>query len=303
MWSNLVSFTGPSSSTLHQVPPTSSDNAKEIREIVEENLRELIPQYLKEPFKAAGVSSIATQPTAPRRLLEGPSDLPLLAESGDGGGTIDRTRFSGDFTFKIPRLQETKGNRADRSLPLFTPEVAVETQIFGPRVAFPLQTPTHKLSRENSSFTFRGRTTHDLDQSSVSQKSGRHHGPLEPPLPQDDQASSKVYPLTTAFEGSSPTLQIAANRSLRQPPVNPQRKFYLKVDPQMTLFYQKLLIIVSRGEVRGLVVAVSLVLPIPLLLRKRPRLSGHLASFDENLLPNPSRMSNAGGTVSNHCSV
>ena len=230
MWSNLVSFPGSSSSTLRQVPPTNSDKAKEIRGIVEENLRELIPQYLKEPFKAAGDSSIATQPTAPRRLPEGPSNLPLLAKSGDGlslkGGTIDRTQFSGDFTFKIPRLQETRDNRADRSLPLFTPEAAVESRGFGPKVTFPLQTPTHKLSRGNSSFTFRGRTTHNLDQSSVSQQSGRHHGPLEPPLLEDDRASSKVYPLTMAFEGSSPTLHIAANRSLRQPPVNPQRKFY-----------------------------------------------------------------------------
>ena len=198
--------------------------------MVEENLRKLLPQYLGEMSKAANDSSITNQPTTPRRLLGRPSNPPPLAQSDDGPslkeGIVDHPQFSGDFTFKIPRFQENEDNHADKPLPLFTPEAAVETQRFDPRVSFPLQTPTRKLSRRSSSFMPHGETTNSLHQPTVSQQSSMHHEPPERLLFQGNQVSSQVYPLSTTFEGSSPTLHVAASRSRRHSSVNSQREFY-----------------------------------------------------------------------------
>lgn len=191
-------------------------------------MRKLIPQYLREQSKAAHDSSITNQPTTLRRSLEGPSNPPPLAESDDGlplkEGTINRAQLSGDFTLRIPQLQETKDNHADRPLPLLTPKAAVETQRFDPRASFPLQTPTQRLSRRSSSFVLGGKTTHNLDQSSVSRQSDRHNKPPERLLLQDNRVS-KAHPPLIPFEGSSPVLHVTANRSISQPLANPQREF------------------------------------------------------------------------------
>jgi hypothetical protein len=201
--------------------------SQEIREIVAENLRELLPQYLGETFGVPKNAGMENQPTTPRPLSRRPSGPPPLPKRDNNlfleEGTTGNLRSAAEFTFKVP-FQGRK-DRADGSPLLSRPDApAIEMGRSNSRVSFPSQGLTQKLSRKTSSLTAYSETSRNPDRPSAPQQSAGHHGLLGHPFLQGNQISRKVEPPSTTFEGSSPTLQVAASRSPKQSPVNSQRE-------------------------------------------------------------------------------
>lgn len=227
---------------LNQESHTGPTSAEDIRDIIKENLKELIPQYLRNAYAEPKDLTIENQHNAPGQHFKGPSppspgiDDDIFSQKGGA----DRPPFSRDFTFKVPSLQTLAGDKKRNDGiggPLLPPSLTtfpVEGSGVGRRMAFQLRTPTQKHPHGTDLFVDRGRTTHmGLRQSTASQQSGVQRRPSEHPPPRDTWNSATADTPSMVFEGSSPTLHATASRSLNrsvsrslgQLPAKPQGTF------------------------------------------------------------------------------
>ena len=213
----------------NQEPRADVASSEDIRGIIEENLRELIPQYLGGPLMVPVAPSVANRPAAPARSSRGPTGPPPFPESDDGmssqKGRVSRPRLSGDFSFRVPHLQmpvadgERRARRSkERDGPLLSSAAAalpVEAHEIGRGTAPPLRTPAHGTSRRVNFFADHD-TARTRRQPTGFQRSGVQKGPSEDLLSHSNRDSSAAHTPSMFFEGSSPTLHAVANRSLNR---------------------------------------------------------------------------------------
>ncbi|KAF9790769.1 hypothetical protein BJ322DRAFT_1104417 [Thelephora terrestris] len=218
-WSNLISPTRHSDAV----------NSNTIREIVKENLRELIPQYLGEAAKAPNDLKFLERPTtlAPRRSLGGPSNPARFLESDDrassNNGGINNTRFPGSFTFNVP-IPQTDRRNDEENRPqqrLFSEMPPIESRQFDHGSATLFRTPAPKSSHRYGLPADHDRITHGQNQQIASRQSKAQQGSGFSFLHRD-RDSTAVHTKSGELASSSPTLHVMANRPPRQPLRHPQ---------------------------------------------------------------------------------
>ena len=199
----------------------------DIRDIVKENLRELIPQFLGEVVKASSNLNTVNLPAAPAPEQPNSTRFP---ESDDRvpsrKGGLSRTRLSG--VFLAPSSQRDR-NSEDANSPRPPPPSRmppVEDRRSYRRLATSLLTPTSRPSNRRVLPTGRGGGAHRPNRSIISQQSSSQQGSFVFSLPCGDQDSTTAQTRSVEFEGSSPTLRVAASRQPQQFPEHPRGMFY-----------------------------------------------------------------------------
>ena len=185
-----------------------------------------MPQFLEEAAKASSNLNAVNQPAAPAPERPNSTRFP---ESDDRvpsrKGGISRTRLSGGFL--APPSQRDRSSEDANSPRPHPPSrmPPVEDRRSYRRLASSLLTPTSKPSNRHVLPTGRGGGAHRPNRTIISQQSSSQQGAFVFSLPRGDQDSTTAHTRSVEFEGSSPTLRVAASRQPRQSPEHPRGMF------------------------------------------------------------------------------